>query len=679
MVTIVFTDLVNSTLLKSKMPGENITARNYSYWELILKPHRERMESELRGLRGRVVKTEGDAYIVAFASVLEAVNWAVAVQTSHTVDPIITPLGSLRVKIGLHVGEPLIDPDDSDDYVGREVDYAARIASLATGGQIVVSEAVASLVKSTEISGLLLYPHGKRDLKGIGQVVVFELLHNGKQPQNLLIGSSTPTNIPVSFRDFLGRSELVAEILRQVQKGGTIILRGEGGIGKSAVALEIAKTACASGAFDSGVVWVNCELSPTQDECVREIARVICGQRYEGQGIEVCNHNISEHLKTGRALLIFDSFEMIAENLALSIWIMQVHAPHCVLITTQKLPTHVHGDVVPVPDLRPEEASELFSRRANQAGVGPGGQEDLVRRLCEAVGYLPLAIELLAARAARIPLSRLLERVRRDLAVLDADQDPTRPSRHQSVRACFGIAYEPLSAGARELLAYLSTLLDGAKADLISAFSASEGWDEYAEELVSASVCRLVGERYRMHSLIRQFALEKSGERLNVIRLEVAAAVSKIAKERSEQTRPGSAPPSVTLEALNWIESEWRNLLGCADAAISARDSATIVNIERSLEGFYLMRGRWGDCEEFYRGALAVKRYIGDERGEAETLMQLGRLYERQGGWRRALVHYTASLEKHRRIGDRFGEARILNNMGVVYRHQRRWSEAESV
>lgn len=176
-VTLVFTDLVNSTAVKKHLPGDDISARNRLYFETILKPHRRRIEAELANYGGRVVKTEGDAYFVVFGSAANAARWSVAVQISHLEDPIATPLGAVQVKIGMHTGSPI---PDGPDFIGQEVDYAARIASIAKGGEVLLSEVTAVLVRSAQITELAVVNRGDRELKGIGTVPVFELLYGGK-------------------------------------------------------------------------------------------------------------------------------------------------------------------------------------------------------------------------------------------------------------------------------------------------------------------------------------------------------------------------------------------------------------------------------------------------------------------------------------------------------------------
>jgi class 3 adenylate cyclase len=183
MIALVFTDLVNSTAIKNNLSGNSIRDRNESYRDTILLPHRQRVTESLSQYEGRVVEEPpGDGYFLVFPNAIQAAQWAVAIQNSHIDNPILTPLGTLAVKIGVHIGSPLVH---GNQFIGQEVDYAARVAALAVGEQILLSESTAAFVRSAQIGDIKLYAHGDRDLKGIGSVPIFELLYADRPPHPL--------------------------------------------------------------------------------------------------------------------------------------------------------------------------------------------------------------------------------------------------------------------------------------------------------------------------------------------------------------------------------------------------------------------------------------------------------------------------------------------------------------
>ena len=130
-VAILFSDIEGSTSLNDEL-GDRA-------WLKILGAHDEVVRECVAEHRGHIVKTQGDGYMVAFGPANDAVSCAVAMQRGlaemrprRGVDPI-------RVRIGIHRGRAV---RRDGDLFGRNVAYAARVAGLAEGGEILVSDAV---------------------------------------------------------------------------------------------------------------------------------------------------------------------------------------------------------------------------------------------------------------------------------------------------------------------------------------------------------------------------------------------------------------------------------------------------------------------------------------------------------------------------------------------------------
>jgi serine/threonine protein kinase/class 3 adenylate cyclase len=184
MKTFVFTDIVRSVTLKGQMTGRSDAERDVAYVSTILTPHRQRIEAGLEEHGGRVVSTAGDGHFLVFANTIRAASWAVEVQQAHDEAPIRTPSGEqVQVRMGLHVGFPQADPSDPDNFIGRVVDYAARLSDYATGDQVLVSAAALGLLKDAGLEGVRFHPHGERELRGIGGVEVYELLYDNHGPR----------------------------------------------------------------------------------------------------------------------------------------------------------------------------------------------------------------------------------------------------------------------------------------------------------------------------------------------------------------------------------------------------------------------------------------------------------------------------------------------------------------
>ena len=129
-ITIMFTDIENSTALTEQL-GD-------SKWIDLLREHNAVVEREVQMHSGKVVKNRGDGYMLIFAAPGEGLDCAAAIQQA------LAGHDTIRVRIGLHVGNPL---REGDDFFGTDVNFAARVADRALGGQVLVSTRLHDLLK----------------------------------------------------------------------------------------------------------------------------------------------------------------------------------------------------------------------------------------------------------------------------------------------------------------------------------------------------------------------------------------------------------------------------------------------------------------------------------------------------------------------------------------------------
>src|SRR5213592_3818174 len=125
-VTFLFTDIEGSTRLLHELGDAYADA---------LSEHRRVLREAFARYGGVEVDTQGDAFFVAFARASDAL--AAAREANEALD------GPIRVRIGLHTGEPLVT---DEGYVGIDVHRAARIAAVGHGRQILVSQSTRDLV-----------------------------------------------------------------------------------------------------------------------------------------------------------------------------------------------------------------------------------------------------------------------------------------------------------------------------------------------------------------------------------------------------------------------------------------------------------------------------------------------------------------------------------------------------
>ena len=114
-------------------------------WLEVLRVHNDVVKNTTTEHGGSIVKGQGDGFMLAFASARRALTCALAIERAID-DAFRGPGSMIRVRIGVHVGETV---READDFFDHAVSYAARIASAAAGGEVVVSELVHALVAQT--------------------------------------------------------------------------------------------------------------------------------------------------------------------------------------------------------------------------------------------------------------------------------------------------------------------------------------------------------------------------------------------------------------------------------------------------------------------------------------------------------------------------------------------------
>jgi class 3 adenylate cyclase len=151
-VTLVFTDIVDSTVLTARLGDQA--------WMETVRRQRDIIRETVEQHAGRVVETQGDGSLLAFASARRAVACARSIQQAIQ-NAFADASPPIRVRIGVHTGDVL---QEADRFYGTTVNYAARVASHALGGEVLVSSLVHDLVGD---SGVTYLESREVELKGL--------------------------------------------------------------------------------------------------------------------------------------------------------------------------------------------------------------------------------------------------------------------------------------------------------------------------------------------------------------------------------------------------------------------------------------------------------------------------------------------------------------------------------
>ncbi|MGH2724934.1 MAG: adenylate/guanylate cyclase domain-containing protein [Actinomycetota bacterium] len=298
-VTFLFSDIEGSTKLLQRL-GD-------AYSDL-LDAHGAVVRAALAQTDGREVGTEGDSFFLAFPAPADAVRVAVEVQRRLAGED--WPDGvTVAVRIGLHTGEGRLG---GENYVGIDVNRAARIAAAGHGGQVLLSDATRALVDKGLPAGVSLRDLGEHRLKDLAhperlfQLVIDGLPAEFPAPRTL---DARPHNLPLQLTSFVGREEEMAEIEGLLRGGVRLLtLTGAGGTGKTRLSLHVAADMLTE--FADGAYFV--DLAPIADLVlvVSAIADTLAVMEEVGRGLEA---TLLDHLCEKQVLLVLDNFEQVVD------------------------------------------------------------------------------------------------------------------------------------------------------------------------------------------------------------------------------------------------------------------------------------------------------------------------------------------------------------------------------
>ena len=200
-VAFLFTDIEGSTRLLHAL-GERYRAMQGRHSDIVT--------AAVDAADGHLVRTVGDSFFVTFSSAVSAVRAAVAVQRNLATSD--WPEGvTLRVRMGLHTGQGVLG---GDDYIGIDVNLAARIAAAAHGGQVLLSDATRVLTQRDLPDGVAVRDLGEHRLRDIAHTehlfdVVIDGLPSDFPPIRSLDARSN--NLPLQLTSFVGRADEIAQ------------------------------------------------------------------------------------------------------------------------------------------------------------------------------------------------------------------------------------------------------------------------------------------------------------------------------------------------------------------------------------------------------------------------------------------------------------------------------------
>ncbi|MGO8959456.1 MAG: LuxR C-terminal-related transcriptional regulator [Streptosporangiaceae bacterium] len=487
----------------------------------------------------------------------------------------------------------------------------------------------------------------------------------GPEPADADVATAGRTSsLHFLLSSFVGRAaelDRAAQLLAQCR---LLTLTGTGGCGKTRLAVELAtrqEAECAHGA------WF-VDLAPVGQELVLgEIAAAI-GVAEPEHGRPVADE-IARHLDAGSSLIVLDNCEHVIDAAGVAVTMLLRGSADLKVIATSREPLLVPGEVNwTVPGMSADDALALFVERARQARPDicfDDRQLALVRRICNRLDDLPLAVELAAARTNALSLSQIAASLDKHFALLDNGRR-TAPARQATLRASFGWSYDLLPDGERTLLRQLAVFTGGFALDDAIAVCPDASIETLAGLVSRSLVIMRAGQRdeprYRLPETIKAFAAEHLDD--------VPGEARWIRRAHCERylALAETAEPELTSRA----QDEWLARLAVEHDNLRAaltwsRDEPAPEQCARlavALTPYWLERSQWGECGLWLKAAAGVGPI--PARLRARVLNRRCYLEMWAGDESAVPALATESLDLLEGLHDPVEEGRARGFMGVV-------------
>jgi predicted ATPase/DNA-binding SARP family transcriptional activator len=654
----------------------------------------EQQNMELRHLvlpilhryRGHSFQEVADVFCAVFQSVEEAVACAgdcrVALAEQGT--------DRAHARMALHTGDVSSQPGS---YHGDVLQHTASILQATHEGQVLCSEATGSLLRFACEPGVQLQNLGLFYLRGPNEVETLFQINNLRVPTCEFPAprgvAGYVSRLPLPLTRFFGREEECRRLkeLLLLPQTRLITLSGLGGIGKTRLAIEVARHLTAS--FGGAVWFVSlAELTDSNliDDAILEALHLTRSPQITAQ------EQIIAEFSRQPCLLVLDNLEHLVEKAAHLVPALLAGAAPLKCLVTSRCLLEVGGEhefaVVPLPvppgggapeQLRFYESMQLFVDRAQS--VKPDFQltqsnAGALAQLCASLEGIPLALELAATRVQVLSVPQMLSQLDRRFDLL-VSRRRDLDARHRTLRATIDWSYHLLSEDLqrffRRLSVFRGTWTLAAAETVCDEPLALDTLAQLKENsLIMSEEWTLTEEgaaeiRFRMLETLREYGWEKlraSGEEESLrdrhrdyfLEFSEHAATKRNGPEQAAWLQQLALQHDNLRAALAWCE--------LARPDHSAAEPG--LRLARALAWFWNVRGHVAEGRAHLARALAQPAAQFRTAERAKALNEAGVLARYQGDYAAAWTLHEESLALFRELEDRKGGAEALNSLGLV-------------
>ncbi|HUP74664.1 MAG TPA: hypothetical protein VM282_16590 [Acidimicrobiales bacterium] len=469
--------------------------------------------------------------VAAFDDPVAAVQAAIQAQRAIEAERWPAP-HRLRVRMALHSGQAT--KRGAANYVGPTIIRCARLRACGHGGQVLLSEAIAALVRGQLGGGRSVTSLGVHRLKDLDAAEhVHQVTASGLQPDFAPLRSLQPDrhNLPLQPTPLIGRADEISQISELMRESRMLTLTGAGGVGKTRLALQVAAETIDR--FDGGVWWVDLATISDPDAVAVAVLHAVGGA--EQPHTAVLDQLVVVLKPETSILVVLDNCEHVVAGCAGVVERVLGACPGATFVATSREPLAVAGETtwrvaslaVPdndqIADLDRFSALFLFWDRARRARPQLETTPEFISasvRICRRVDGIPLAIELAAARCRQLSPERIANELEGRYRLL-AGGGRTQLARQRTLEASVDWSHALLADDERIAFRRLSVFIGwfplAAAESVLAAPGDVDPWSvmDVIASLVDKSLLAVdegTEPAYRMLETVRFYALERARE-----------------------------------------------------------------------------------------------------------------------------------------------------------------------
>jgi predicted ATPase/DNA-binding SARP family transcriptional activator len=505
-----------------------------------------------------------------------------------------------------------------------------------------------------------------------------------RKPPISVVSPPPPRMFPSPLTTLIGREIETRKVMAALDKTRLVTLTGIGGVGKTRLAIEVARES--ADRYADGVWFV--ELAALSDPGMvpQTIASALGVQEQTNPSIL---KKLVDFLQSKNLLLVMDNCEHLLPVCAQLTEDLLEACHEITILATSREKLGIHGEriyYVPclsVPDLNASclealascESVRLFLDRAalsrSDFGLTPDNAP-IIAQLCNQLEGIPLALELAAARIGTISVEQIIERLDNRFAVLTTGSR-TASLRQRTLQATLDWSYDLLPRQEQMLLRRLAVFGGGWSLQAAEIVCAGEGIEEaaildlmYALVNKSLVIYRQSQGQARHHLLetVREYAWD---------RLQAENESHRICRRHRDyflRLVEEAQPHLYGAEQISWLgclETEHDNIRTALKWCRNDPEGAeAALRLTGALQRFWRDRGYLTEGRQHYQAALTHEHALARTSARASALIGAGSLAEPQGDFEQAYTLYEESLAISQELGDEHSIAIALGKMGGV-------------